>query len=151
VIAATQQQKLKTACSQRGWPRVKILPFHNSRRDPPQIIAEILDLCLKPQPKTRIMYRTNLSYRQLQAYLNKLQKTRLLEPHHSKHGYTTTEKGLRFLQKWIEIQQIITEENDSSFIRQPIFEQLVISPTWVWKISSYFLSSVLTPWANYAS
>ena len=68
------------------------------------------------------MYRINLSYRQLQAYLNKLQKTRLLESHHSRDGYTTTEKGLRFLQKWIEIQQIITEGNDSLLIRQPTFE-----------------------------
>jgi predicted transcriptional regulator len=104
------------------------LTFHNSRRDPPQIIAEILDFCLKPQPKTRIMYKINLSYRQVQTYLRKLKKTSLLESHKSRQKYITTEKGLRFLQKWLELQQILTEGNDSSFIRHPIFDNRLLTP-----------------------
>jgi predicted transcriptional regulator len=103
------------------------LTFHNSRRDPSQIIAEILDLCLKPQTKTRIMCKINLSYRQLQTYLHKMQKTSLLKSHHSRQKYITTEKGLRFLQKWIEIQQILTEGNESSFIRHTVFDNRLLT------------------------
>jgi len=54
------------------------------------------------------MYRANLSYRSLQYYLMHLQKYGFLEVHHSKEKYLTTEKGLKFLQMWIELNQILT-------------------------------------------
>jgi predicted transcriptional regulator len=81
-----------------------------SRRSHRQIFAEILDLCKKPRVKTHIMYRANLSYRSLQHYLMHLQKYGFLEVHHSKEKYSTTEKGLKFLQMWIELNQILTSE-----------------------------------------
>ena len=74
-----------------------------------QIFAEILVFCKKPQVKTRIMYRANLSYVCLQNYLTQLQKYGLLERHHSKETYLTTEKGLKFLQSWTDIQQLLAE------------------------------------------
>jgi predicted transcriptional regulator len=81
-------------------------PF-NSKRDRLQILADILNLCRKPQVKTRVMYKTNVSYRLLQDCLLQLQKKRLLEAHHSMEKYSTTEKGLEFLHKWTELQQFM--------------------------------------------
>jgi hypothetical protein len=52
----------------------------------------------------------------------------LLKSHHSKQKYITTEKGLRFLQKWIEIQQILAEGKDSSVIRHPVFDNQLLTP-----------------------
>jgi predicted transcriptional regulator len=102
----------KTATiNQRG----ELLASSFSKRDHLQIIAEILDLCLEPRVKTRIMYKVSLSYNMLQNYLNYLQKLDLVALIHSKKKYATTEKGLRFLQKWIGIQQILREKSDSSF------------------------------------
>jgi predicted transcriptional regulator len=86
------------------------------RRDRIQIIAEIIDSCLKPRVKTHIMYEVGLSYRQLQSYLYEMRKLGLIEIRYDKRKYIKTEKGLRFLEKWIQIQQIITSKNDPSFI-----------------------------------
>jgi predicted transcriptional regulator len=81
---------------------------HNSKRDRLQIFAEILELCRKPQVKTQVMHKANLSYTILQDCLMQLQKRKLLEVHHSKTKYLTTEKGREFLQKWTALQQLIT-------------------------------------------
>jgi predicted transcriptional regulator len=81
---------------------------HNSRRARLQIFAEILELCRKPQVKTQVMHKANLSYTLLQDYLMQLQKQKLLEVHQSKKKYLTTEKGREFLQKWTVLQQLIT-------------------------------------------
>jgi len=53
------------------------------------------------------MYKTNLSYAVLQDCLMQLQKLKLLEVHHSKEMYSTTAKGLEFLERWTELQQFI--------------------------------------------
>jgi predicted transcriptional regulator len=81
---------------------------HNSKRDRLQIFAEILELCRKPQAKTQVMHKANLSYTILQDCLMQLQKRKLLEVHQSKTKYLTTEKGREFLQKWTALQQLIT-------------------------------------------
>jgi predicted transcriptional regulator len=94
-----------------------------SRRDRVQIIAEILDSCLKPIPKTRVMCEVNLSYRQLQSYLYETQELGLIKIQRSEEKYMTTEKGFRFLQKWIEIQQILTCRNEPSFVLLAANEQ----------------------------
>jgi predicted transcriptional regulator len=86
------------------------------RRDRIQIIAEIIDSCLRPQAKTRVMYDVGLSYRQLQSYLYEMLKLGLIETRYDKRIYITTEKGLRFLEKWIQIQQILTRRNQPSFV-----------------------------------
>ena len=55
------------------------------------------------------MYGASLSYRCLQQYLVQLQSYELLERHHSKETYLTTKKGLKFLQRWIDIQKLLAE------------------------------------------
>ncbi len=79
-----------------------------AKRNSLEIMAEILVLCKQPQTKTRVMYRTNLSWRMLQKYLSQLQSRGLLEVHHSQTKYTTTKKGLKFVEKWRELAELIT-------------------------------------------
>ena len=79
-----------------------------AKRNSLEIIAEILVLCKQSQTKTRVMYRTNLSWRMLQKYLSQLQSRGLLEVHHSVIKYTTTQKGLKFIKKWRELAKLLT-------------------------------------------
>ena len=72
-----------------------------------QIFAEILDLCKEPQAKTRIMIKANLSYTLLQQKLAQLQTYGFLKSRNSKATYLTTYKGLKFLQRWTALQQLL--------------------------------------------
>jgi predicted transcriptional regulator len=54
------------------------------------------------------MYQTNLSTKMLKQYLTFLQETGLLEIHHSKTKYAATQKGLKFLEKWNELAELIS-------------------------------------------
>jgi len=78
-----------------------------TQRNHLEIMAEILSLCKKPQTKTRVMYGTNLSYKMLQKYLSQLQSRGHLEVHHSLPKYVTTRKGLKFLEKWAELIDLL--------------------------------------------
>jgi len=44
----------------------------------------------------------------LKQYLTFLQSTGLLEIHHSKTKYATTQKGLIFVEKWKELAELIS-------------------------------------------
>ena len=72
-----------------------------------EIIAEILSLCKQPQVKTKVMYSTNLSWKMVQKYLSQLQSKGLLEIHHSLTKYVTTRKGLKFVEKWRELLELL--------------------------------------------
>jgi predicted transcriptional regulator len=77
------------------------------KRDHLEIMAEILSLCKQPQTKTRVMYGTNLSYKMLQRYLSELQSRGFLEVHHSLTKYVASRKGLNFLEKWRELEELL--------------------------------------------
>jgi predicted transcriptional regulator len=79
-----------------------------AKRNSLEIMTQILVLCKQPQTKTRVMYRTNLSWRMLQKYLSQLQSRGLLEVHHSLPKYATTQKGLKFVEKWRELVELLT-------------------------------------------
>jgi len=76
------------------------------KRTSPEIIAEILSLCKSPQRKTRLLYAANLSWRMLNQYLDQIQSLGLLEIQNSPLKYLTTQKGLKFLEKWKVIAEI---------------------------------------------
>ena len=71
-------------------------------------MAEMLSLCREPQTKTRIMYRTNLSYAGVERYLHQLLTLRLLEAHRSIAKYSTTERGIEFLDRWAQLNHLIS-------------------------------------------
>jgi len=59
------------------------------------------------------MYRANLSFTQLNQYLKLLTEIKLLEKvkKNDKSIYLTTEKGMKFLQNYREISQLLMTEN----------------------------------------
>ncbi len=82
------------------------------RRDRLFIMAEMLDVAREGVLKTQIMYRANLSFAQLKEYLSLLLDLNLLEAVKTpeKKIYKTTHKGLRYLQRYREIRELLKEE-----------------------------------------
>jgi predicted transcriptional regulator len=78
-----------------------------AKRNRFEIMAEILSFCKQPQNKTKVMYRTNLSWKMVQKYLSQLESLRLLKVHHSLAKYVTTRKGLKFVEKWKELKELL--------------------------------------------
>ena len=71
-----------------------------------EIIADMLAATLEPTRKTIIMYKANLSYTQLQGYLNWLSNRQMIE---SRKGmWVTTERGRAYLTGYQQITQMIT-------------------------------------------
>ncbi|TRO50536.1 DUF4364 domain-containing protein [Candidatus Bathyarchaeota archaeon] len=87
--------------------------MENKRRDKLDIIAEILAIAKDGLLKTQIMYRANLSFAQLNEYLDFLNEINLLEveKENRKKVYRTTEKGERYLQKYDDISYILGKED----------------------------------------
>ena len=79
------------------------------RRDRLYIIAEILEIAKDGTLKTQIMYKANLSFSQLNEYLNFLVSLNLLECKQAggKTFYKTTEKGIKYLDNYKEMLQLL--------------------------------------------
>jgi len=84
----------------------------SKRRDKLYIIAEILEIAKEGTLKTQIMYRGNLSFTQLNDYLNFMLKINLIDKivQNDKEIYKATEKGLDFLQRYREITELLKTE-----------------------------------------
>jgi predicted transcriptional regulator len=68
------------------------------------IVREVLSIALDKVCKTRIMYRANLSYLQLENYLKTLVESSLLS-FDGVSGYLTTAPGKEFLQLYEDYQK----------------------------------------------
>jgi predicted transcriptional regulator len=82
------------------------------KRSDVDIIASILGEARKGAKKTRIMYRCNLSHRQLQVYLKFLLDMKLLmsisEERESKTNfYQSTTKGRNFLDAYCKLKELM--------------------------------------------
>ena len=97
------------------------------RRDRLAIIAEVLIITRYGALRTRIMYKGNLSFAQLQTYIALLKKSGLLEVEKvkGKTFYNTTQKGLKFLHNYGDLLSMLnsyTEIKKSSHTsEQPVF------------------------------
>jgi len=83
------------------------------KRSDIDIIASILNEAHKGARKTRIMYRCNLSHRQLQVYLKLLLGMNFLVSHSDKDSsklglLKTTAKGLKFLDAYHTLKALMT-------------------------------------------
>ena len=83
------------------------------KRSDIDIMANILSEANKDTKKTRIMYRCNLSHRQLQIYLQVLRDMGLLAFHSKKEGakmnyFRTTSKGFKFLDAYRALKILMT-------------------------------------------
>jgi predicted transcriptional regulator len=78
------------------------------------IINDILIITEKGKTKTHIMYGVNLSHNQLQEYLSFLQGINLLtlDKNNEKSCYKTTQKGFGFLEKYGEIQNLLSDDKN---------------------------------------
>ena len=77
-----------------------------SKRGRLEIMAEILCYCGEQKTKTNIMYKANLNYRQLKKHLRDLTSQGLLTA--CKNRYVTTQKGYRFLELFVALNDILS-------------------------------------------
>ena len=95
----------------------------SKRRDRLYIIAEILEIAKDGTLKTQIMYRANLSFTQLNDYLKFMIRINLLDKIivNEKEMYKTTDKGMDFLQRYREINELLkaNSESDKNNIKVP--------------------------------
>jgi predicted transcriptional regulator len=91
------------------------------RRDKLRIIAQILETAKEPTLKTQIMYRANLSFEQLNEYLEFMTNLDLLEKFavRRKELYRATRKGAEFATRYTEITQLLRMEESKGGIRVP--------------------------------
>ncbi len=84
----------------------------SKRRDKLCIIAEILEISKEGTLKTQIMYKANLSFAQLNEYLRFMLNIKLIQKlfNKGKEVYIATEKGLDFLQRQCELNELLKEE-----------------------------------------
>ncbi len=78
-------------------------------RDRAEIIRQILDIAngVEDITKTKIMYKAFLSYNQLKDYLALLTEKDMLSYDSITHTYKTTEKGLRLLQFYNQLDDMM--------------------------------------------
>jgi len=84
------------------------------KRDRIQIIVEILSSCRNPKTQTYIRLQTNISYEVLQSCIMQLvlrQWLMKVEEESGQKKLASTEKGIDFLKKWFEIQNLIGLKN----------------------------------------
>ncbi len=72
-----------------------------------EIVSDILNSANGGATKSKIMYKAFLSYGQLKEYLSVLIENNLIEYLDGTQIYKTTEKGLYFLKKYEEMQELL--------------------------------------------
>jgi predicted transcriptional regulator len=83
------------------------------RRSWPDIFLDILEACLKPSNKMRIMYKSNLNYERFKKYFNHLLKKGFIEKINESHGrivYKTTKRGKTLLEVLKKAQELLSAE-----------------------------------------
>lgn len=71
-----------------------------------EITAQILEVAIGGVNRTRIMYKGFLSYAQLKEYLQVLIENGLLTFDKGAEKFKTTDKGIRFLRIYQELEQL---------------------------------------------
>jgi predicted transcriptional regulator len=80
----------------------------NRYRDRTEIVSQILEVANgNDTKKLNMMYRANLSYAQLKGYLTVLSKIDLLRYDLNTQTFKTTEKGLRFLKTYNQMDDLM--------------------------------------------
>jgi predicted transcriptional regulator len=87
------------------------------RRDRLNIIAEILEISKNGSLKTQIMYRANLSFAQLNEYLELLLDIKLLQEtaEDKKNMFRVTAKGDKYLENYYKIKELLEKTSEPNF------------------------------------
>jgi predicted transcriptional regulator len=88
-----------------------------SKRGKFSIIADMLEVADGGAGKTQIMYRANLSFRQLEKYLRLMLEIDLLDEtsNNGRKIYGATHKGITFLQRYYAIKELLKTEDNNSY------------------------------------
>ena len=80
-----------------------------------EIIYEILSICHTPVNKTNILYKCNLSFSQLQKYMEYLFSHNLLTTIKEKQRdyYQVTDKGKTYLEEYDKLTNLLKEKKDN--------------------------------------
>ena len=81
-----------------------------------EIVSNILEAANGGVTKTKIMYKSFLSYNQLREYLSVLIENNLLEYLEGTQTYKTTEKGLNLLKMHNEMAELLQPSIESNEI-----------------------------------
>lgn len=73
------------------------------RRNDLDICADILQVAKTGAKKTQIVYQANLNFKIVKRYLNRLITTGMLSKVEERRLYTTTNRGMRFLEQYNEL------------------------------------------------
>jgi predicted transcriptional regulator len=106
----------------RGNPKVNFeIETSPKRRDKLKIIAQIIETAKEPTQKTQIMYKANLSFEQLNEYLEFMTNLDLLEKLAARRRelYRATHKGAEFAVRYDEIAQLLRVEEGKNGIKVP--------------------------------
>lgn len=74
-----------------------------------EIVGNILEAANGEATKTKIMYKSFISYNQLKEYLSVLIENNLIEYRDGTQTFKTTEKGLFFLKTHNEIGELLQQ------------------------------------------
>lgn len=90
------------------------LDLSTKRRDKLYIIANILEITKEDTLKTQVMYKANLSFTQLNDYLEFLLKINLLEKtaNNTKEKYRATSKGEDFVKRYYELIELLKLDSE---------------------------------------
>ena len=92
-------------------PPVPIIGSVAGHRNQLKVIADILDVAMDESLKTHIMYKANLSHRQLVGYLNYLLERGLLavvaDSEDGRTRFRVTEKGIQFLKDYTRLRKLL--------------------------------------------
>ncbi len=86
-----------------------------------EIIAHVLAFCAEPRLKTQIMYNANITYRQFETYATLLSSHGLLVQ--DSQEYIATEKGLRFVQAFNQLQSTLEDVPTATLARNSLFRR----------------------------
>jgi predicted transcriptional regulator len=95
------------------------------RRDRFEVINAILDVAVEGAVKTRIMYKTNVNFRQFEDYLDNLMEAGLVEVLNvgTRRLYKTTEKGKTLLSRLRETSWIFSQAEDQETVNIPVIKK----------------------------
>jgi predicted transcriptional regulator len=86
------------------------------------IASDVLEAANGGASKIEIMYKAFLSYNQMKVYVNFLNEKGLLvydNQHGEAHTFRTTEKGLRFLEIYNRLDDMIKEDEEEQVLPLP--------------------------------
>lgn len=81
-------------------------------RSSTEIIDSMLESIKSGASKTRIMYSAYMSFSQLKEYLKLLQERELIIYEEGSQLYRLTEKGLRFMNAYDEIKELVSTTDE---------------------------------------